>query len=168
MFFVFLTSAADLLATGTYQEPEAFIAEVFAGDPPAAKVLWLKKDLREPVKEIMGHPFSSLRVRYWANNGKIAWILEEIGKDLPITTGLVVNKGRLERIKVLIFRESRGWEVRHDFFTDQFNDATLDSDRELDRHIDGISGATLSVRALTRLARLALFLSQQVNPDVPT
>jgi hypothetical protein len=59
---------------------------------------------------------------------------------------------------VLIFRESRGWEVRHDFFTDQFKGVTLNDDRELDLPIDNISGATLSVRALTRLARLALYL----------
>ena len=32
---------------------------------------------------------------------------------------------------------------------------------ELDRTIDGISGATLSTRALTKLARLALYLHQR-------
>lgn len=163
----FLIASANLPATGTYQEPDEFIAEVFAGDPPAPRVLWVKKNLREPIKEIMGHSLGSLRVRYWAQDGKVAWILEEIGKDLPITTGLVVNNGKLERIKVLIFRESRGWEVRHNFFTNQFNDAALTNVYELDRNIDGVSGATLSVRALTRLARLALFLTQQVNTDVP-
>jgi hypothetical protein len=166
--FCLLVAPVNLPATGTYQEPEAFLAEVFAGNPPPPKVLWIKKTLREPIKEIMGRGFGSLRVRYWAQDGRVAWILEEIGKDLPITTGLVVNNGKLERIKVLVFRESRGWEVRHAFFTDQFNDATLSSNYELDRHIDGISGATLSVRALTKLARLALFLSQQVKTDAAT
>jgi hypothetical protein len=34
---------------------------------------------------------------------------------------------------------------------------------ELDRNIDGISGATLSVRALTRLARVALLLDAEVR-----
>jgi Na+-transporting NADH:ubiquinone oxidoreductase subunit NqrC len=32
----------------------------------------------------------------------------------------------------------------------------------LDRHIDGISGATLSVNAINKLSRLALYLHQQV------
>jgi hypothetical protein len=66
-------------------------------------------------------------------------------------------------VKVLIFRESRGWEVRYPFFTDQFKDATLTAERNLDRKIDGISGATLSVNALTKLARLALFLDSYVD-----
>jgi Na+-translocating ferredoxin:NAD+ oxidoreductase RnfG subunit len=42
--------------------------------------------------------------------------------------------------------------------TDQFNDVRLDGGDELDRQIDGITGATLSVNAVTRVVRLALFL----------
>ncbi|WP_069472977.1 FMN-binding protein [Candidatus Marithrix sp. Canyon 246] len=72
------------------------------------------------------------------------WILEEIGKKKPITTGIVINKGRIERFKVLIFRETRGWEVCYPFFTNQFKGNSLNNFS----HIDGISGATLSVRAL--------------------
>jgi uncharacterized protein with FMN-binding domain len=102
-------------------------------------------------------------MRYWTRDHRSAWILEEIGKEQPITTGIVVQGGRIERIKVLIFRESPGWEVRHDFFTEQFKAAGLTEKHGLDRHIDGISGATLSVRALTRLARLALFLDHQIE-----
>jgi hypothetical protein len=159
--------SAGPLAKGVYQEPDDFVHEVFAGEPPPPKALWITKPLRDPIEQIMGHPLDSLRVRYWTREGKIAWILEEIGKDLPITTGIVVNNGKLKRIKVLIFRESRGWEVRHDFFTHQFTDATLTDEHRLDRTIDGIAGATLSVRALTKLAQLALFLSEQVTTDVP-
>jgi Na+-transporting NADH:ubiquinone oxidoreductase subunit NqrC len=61
---------------------------------------------------------------------------------------------------VLIFRESHGWEVRHDFFTDQFKGLTLDGDSNLSARIDGISGATLSVNALRNLARFALYLDR--------
>lgn len=160
-------SAATVAAKGVYQEPEEFINEVFAGAPPAPGALWLTKALREPVEQIMGHSLGALRVRYWSDQQRSAWILEEVGKEQPITTGIVVNQGAIERIKVLIFRESRGWEVRHDFFTDQFTDATLTDEHRLDRTIDGISGATLSVRALTKLAQLALFLSEQVTTHVP-
>jgi uncharacterized protein with FMN-binding domain len=84
--------------------------------------------------------------------------LEEIGKEQPITTGIVVEDGKIDQVKVLVFRESRGFEVRYPFFTDQFRGATLREGLDLDREIDGISGATLSVRALTKLARLALLL----------
>ena len=105
-----------------------------------------------------------LRLRYWMKAGRTVWILEEIGKERPITTGFVVENNEIKKVKILIFRESRGWEVRYPFFTDQFTGASLRGENlELDRAIDGISGATLSVSAVTRLARLALLFHQHVT-----
>ncbi len=158
-----LTMLGIAHARGVYQQPEEFVAEAFAGDPPQPRVLWLTRGLRPQVEQILAHPTRALRIRYWGRDGRTAWVLEEIGKEQPITTGIVVNRGAIERIKVLVFRESRGWEVRHPFFTDQFTSAALTQDDRLDRHIDGISGATLSVRALTKLARIALFLHQHTE-----
>ena len=149
------------MANDVYQQPEDFINEVFAGKPPKLRLLSLIDSARNEIKEILGHDLGVMRLRYWGEDGRTAWILEEIGKEQPITTGIVVNKGKLELLKVLTYRESRGSEVRHPFFTDQFKGATLEKDDELDRSIDGISGATLSTRALTKLVRLALYLHQQ-------
>lgn len=146
----------------TYQAPEDFLREVFSGDVPQPAVLWLTGAVREQTKAILGHDPAQLRVRYWRRGQRSAWILDEIGKEQPITTGIVVDAGKIERLRVLVFRESRGWEVRHEFFTDQFKQRGLTADSKLDGHIDGISGATLSVRALTNLARLALYLHQQI------
>jgi Na+-translocating ferredoxin:NAD+ oxidoreductase RnfG subunit len=104
-----------------------------------------------------------MRIRYWQQDGKTAWVLEETGKDKLITTGIVIHKGEIEQVKVLIFRESRGWEVRHDFFTDQFKQAKLTDSYQLNKHIDNISGATLSVRAVRKLAQIALLLDQNIR-----
>lgn len=161
VFLLLLLIPVLTWARGTYQEPEEFIQEVFAGAPPDPRVLLITEPVAGHIREILGHDLGVKRIRYWAREGRSAWILEEIGKERPITTGLVVNNGKLELLKVLIFRESRGYEVRHPFFTDQFKGAQLEEDQQLDRSIDGISGATLSTRALTKLARLALYLHQQ-------
>ena len=158
-----LAAPGVLLATGVYQEPDAFIAETFDGRPPAPKALWVTAPVKAEIEKILGHAPPSLRIRYWAEGERTAWILEEIGKEQPITTGVVVRGDAIERVRILIFRESRGWEVRHDFFTDQFPGATLAGGYGLDRSIDGVSGATLSVRAVTKLARLALYLDSQVD-----
>ena len=161
---IFLAGLSTLaLARGTYQEPEAFLQDTFADELPDPAVIWLTGDRKAAVKQILGHRYASLRVRYWRQAERSAWILEEIGKDLPITIGFVINAGHIERIKVLVFRESRGWEIRHPFFTDQFRDARLDDKGDLDRTIDGISGATLSVRAMKKLARLALYLDAETR-----
>lgn len=156
-----LLVCTSVLADNVYQEPSEFVAEAFAGGTPAPQVLWLTGPLRDQVQDILDHKPRALRVRYWAQSGRSAWVLDEIGKERPITVGIVVGDDGIERIKVLVFRESRGWEVRHPFFTEQFVGAKLEDGRRLDRSIDGISGATLSVRALKKLARVALLLHRQ-------
>ena len=78
--------------------------------------------------------------------------------DVDQGKGGVVEDDAASMVRVLEFRESRGWEVRYPFFTDQYNDARLDARDQIDRRIDGITGATLSVNAVTRVVRLALFL----------
>jgi hypothetical protein len=158
MVCVWLLASNVTQAGGLYQTPEAFLDEVFAGSPPQPQVVWLRGDTRETTEKILGHRYPGLRIRYWSKDGRTAWILEEIGKERPITTGMVVNDDGIERVRVLEFRESRGSEVRHPFFTDQFPGIKLTDEYKLDRHIDGISGATLSVRALKKLARLSLYL----------
>lgn len=145
-------------AGGVYQEPDAFIKEMFAARPPAAKTLWLTEPMQAEIERILGHKYPALRLRYWVDGARSAWILEEIGKEQPITVGVLVQQDRIELVRVLIFRESRGGEVRYPFFTDQFKGTALNTDGQLNRGVDGISGATLSVRALTKLARLALHL----------
>lgn len=166
-FLIALLLPVTGVAMGVYQAPDDFLDEVFAGAPPAPKAVWLTAELREDVAGILGHPPATMRLRYWKQGERTAWIVEEIGKEKPITTGIVVTAGRIETVKVLIFRESRGWEVRHGFFTDQFREAGLEPDGELDRTIDSISGATLSVSAVTRLARMVLYLDARVAGDEP-
>jgi len=151
------------IAKGVYLEPEQFIAQTFDNNPPKPEKLWVTKKLKAEIKNILGHDPSVIRLRYWKDNSRSAWILEEIGRDKPITVGLVVKDNKIEQVNVLIFRESRGWEVKYPFFTDQYKQAGLTIDNKLDKKIDGISGATLSVNALTKLARLALYLDTQVS-----
>ncbi|MFV9614925.1 MAG: FMN-binding protein [Gammaproteobacteria bacterium] len=154
------------VAGGVYQEPADFINEVFDNNPPKADVLWLNTELKKQIVEILDHKYKGLRVRYWSQEKMSAWILDEIGKEKLITAGFVINNGQIEQVKVLVFRESRGWEVRHDFFTDQFKQAKLKDNHQLDKHIDNISGATLSVRAVRKLAQIALLLDQHVQHEV--
>ena len=156
--------AAALVSVGpvraeVIQAPDAFVAEVFGGRP-APKVLWLTPDIQAEAKAILGHPPAQLRQRYWSDAHRSVWILEEIGKEEPITAGFVVVDGHIDHVRVLVYRESRGGEVRQPAFTRQFKDAGLARGDRLDRDIDGIVGATLSVGAMERMARLALYFDR--------
>ncbi|TVL18910.1 FMN-binding protein [Shewanella algae] len=153
-------------AQSVYQSPADFVTQALGDQSKGqakAKVFWFNAEQRQVIEEILAHDFRPLRTRYWQQGDDTVWILEEIGKEAPITVGIQVRHGQIYRTKVLIYRESRGDEVRHDFFTDQFKSATLTKDKQLDKHIDGITGATLSVRALTKLARIALYLDRQLS-----
>lgn len=134
-----------------------FLAQSFApAAAPAPAMLWLTPPLKQRAAAILGHDFAGLRTRYWRQGERTAWVLEEVGKEQPITMGVVVEKGQILNIEVLAYRESRGGEIRHGFFRRQFERAALQPGDKLDRPIDGITGATLSVGAMTRIARLAL------------
>ena len=159
--FVFWIAPAH--AERVYQQPDAFVAEVFVGQPPVPSVLWLTGDLKDEVRAILDHDYPALRLRYWGQDQRSVWVLDEIGKESPITVGIVVDDNRIAKMRVLVFRESRGWEVESPAFIRQYLGATLKPSEgnkapQLDRSIDGISGATLSVRALSKLSRVALLL----------
>lgn len=147
---------------GRYLTVGEFVDSVYPEGAPAVMTLWVHGELREAAESMLGHAFGSLRVRYWFNGETSAWILDEIGKELPITIGVAVAQGAIRDVRILEFRESRGWEVRFPFFTDQFREATLRNDGRLDRKIDNITGATLSVKAVTRIARVALVFHDHV------
>jgi hypothetical protein len=145
---------------GQYQTRSEFLIESFGHGKPAAAVVWIDDELRAAATRVLGHKPSMLRVRYWREGARTAWILEELGKEQNITFGVVVEDQQIQFLNVLQFRESRGWEIRYPFFTRQFSALRLNDDGSLNRGIDGISGATLSVKAATRSANFALVLDE--------
>lgn len=163
IIFLFLLMGFSLVHAEEYQSKEDFLKQAFADDVPKPELLWISKDIKPVVEEILQHKLGFLRTRYWKNEARSVWILEEIGKTKPITVGVIVEAQKITQIKVLAFRESRGWEVKHEFFTDQFKQIALGEDLRLSKNIDGISGATLSVRALRKIAQMALFFDKKVN-----
>ena len=157
----FLCCLPPMSCATEYLTRDEFLQDAFDDSVPPPQTAWLRGELREGVKHILGHRYSSLRIRFWridTTQPRTAWILKEIGKELPITVGVVVDNGVIESVQVLEFRESRGGEVRYPAFTRQFESMTLTDQFQLSGNIDGISGATLSVSALKRLCRLALYL----------
>ena len=163
---ILLITPLAAFAGGVFQSQESFVNQTFGDKAPASKVIWINKERRKVVEKILQHRTSFIRVRYWQQGSKSAWILSEIGKTKQISVGIVIDDNKISTVKVLAFHESRGWEVKHDFFTKQFQHASLDSNHHLTNEINGISGATLSVRALRKIARIALYLNQQINEKI--
>lgn len=161
LFLVYAAVAAAGDPYGRYLTTGEFLELAFGPGPPQAEMLWMTSEHRRPLERLLGHKYQSLRIRYWREGDRTAWILDEIGKEQPITIGIVVADGAIDMVRILEFREIRGWEVRYPFFTDRFRGAKL-RDGELSTDIDGITGATLSVGAVKRVAKAALYLHEQV------
>ena len=155
-----VTAAVAGAAERVYLHPDEFINQTFPDAVPPARALWVPAPLRQELLQEFGWQ-PGMRVRFWQDGERTAWILDEIGKDKPITAGVVVSAAGIEAVEVLVFRESRGWEIKFPQFTAQFVNARLDGEQRLDQRIDGITGATLSVKAMKRMARVALRLHEQ-------
>lgn len=156
-------TAAAAAPIGEYQTRAQFLQSVLGSAQAPSATIWLDDETRPRVADILGRTPDMLRVRYWFEGARTAWIIDEIGKEKPITFGIVVENGKVHALQVLQFRESRGWEIRYPFFTNQFTNLRLTGSGELDHRIDSISGATLSVNAATRVARLALLLDEHAR-----
>ncbi len=160
-WLAFFASQFAFAAETIHQSPADFLEQELPGCQK--KAIWLKSDLKAEIEELLDRPFAGARVRYCAAGGKTAWLLDEIGKTEPITTGVIVNNGQVEKVRVLVFRESRGGEVHREAFVRQYEGAALDAKSRLDQPIDGITGATMSVTAVNRQVKLSLLLDSRVR-----
>ena len=155
----------------TYMTQQEFINSAFGDSMPSqkpqAKTLWLDKAVQKKITAILDHRYPKLRLRYWLQQAtdkiQTVWFLDEIGKERPISFAVSVVNGRVELIRVLAFRESRGGEIQMRAFTDQFFQIGLNNEDALDKNIDGISGATMSVSAMKKITRIALMLHKEVT-----
>ena len=168
--FLMALACTQVLAGGTYLTLNDFKAEVFADKGGDKKALWLTKPRKEEALRVLGDGLNQARIRYHSDGEKNLWVLSEIGKEKPITFGVVTHKGVINRVEVMVFRESRGDEIRLPQYTAQYQGQMLTGDGELSSSVDGISGATYSVRSMKKVAKLALLLdgwAAEDNEQIP-
>jgi Na+-translocating ferredoxin:NAD+ oxidoreductase RnfG subunit len=88
-----------------------------------------------------------------------ALIDSQVGKHLPITYVVGISpEGKVTRVELMVFRESRGWEVRERKFMAQFEGRGRGENFRLGREIANASGATISAASMTKGVKRALAL----------
>lgn len=86
-----------------------------------------------------------------------AQIREARGKEQPITFLVAIDPvNRLKDVDILVYREPYGGEVAYESWRRQFRGQGVDAPLVPGRDIRSISGATISVNAVTTGVRLAL------------
>ena len=92
-----------------------------------------------------------------------AVVMNEMGKFKPITFMVKVSEqGKVERIEVLTYRETVGAEVRRQRFSRQFQGKSARDPMRINRDIINLTGATLSVQAMTAGVKKALVILDEL------
>lgn len=153
---------ASPAVTRTYVKADDYISAALGKKPEKANVLWVTRDIRPGLKKILNRSKFPLRYRYWRQDNRTVWVLNEVGKILPITTGITIEDGKIRDLTVLTYRESHGSEIRFPAYSNQYKNVGLTDDLRLSKPINGISGATLSTNAMKKISRLALYLHKKL------
>lgn len=123
----------------------------------------LSADQIKAVEHAIGVRLGSTSQTIFRGESGYAMILHEIGKEQYITFIVgVTSDFRVRRVALMVFRETRGWEVDDERFTRQFVGKTLNNRISVGSDIVAVTGATLSSRAFCRGARKALAICKAV------
>lgn len=168
-----LISTISVNAQGTYKPAERvfnrtsdYVKGFFDGETPKKATIWVIGDLRDNINAVIdGADNTPVRYRYWRKNNRTLWVIDSVARTMPITAGVVVDDGKIEDISVLTYRETRGHEVQSRVHRAQYYGAKITKANNLDLPINGISGSTLSVNSMKRMARIALLLHNDVIND---
>ena len=95
LFTFLLTLSLSIFSQAEVISVEKFHNQAFPESELRWQTLWLNQDLRIKAEKLLGHSFKELRVRYFGQNKRTAWILDEIGKELPITIGVVIENNQI-------------------------------------------------------------------------
>ncbi|OUU61694.1 MAG: hypothetical protein CBC22_06555 [Alphaproteobacteria bacterium TMED62] len=167
-FFIILFSTLTLSTTAITKQTDAevnFLNKIFKNQIPKKERLIVKGEYKQKIKAIMGSKYKKRMFSYWQNNTEQVWILNSIGKYKPITAAFITDKCKVKSSHVLVYREQHGYEIKYPAFLLQFKETEMDKTLKLNTKIDNISGATLSVNSMKRMARTALLLSKLSNEN---
>ena len=142
-------------AVKVYFTPEEALTKVFA----KADTLWTEEwsPTQQERAELEGRlgwriEDETFVIHRAGKDGKdlgYAVITEEQGRFKPITFIVKMSvERRVDMVLVMVYRESRGDGVKRQRFLKQFRDKDTSDHLRLNRDIVGVSGATMSSRAL--------------------
>jgi hypothetical protein len=157
-------------------DQELAIAEAFMSEEEGVKIMLpkserIRKDViklspekKAQIEERIGWKFpeQSFEVYIGETGTQIdgyALVQNTIGKHKPMTYMVGIDSnGHVSDIELLVFRESRGSEIRQKRFNAQYEGKTVNDPVRLNKDIINISGATMSVRSMSAGIKRVLVL----------
>lgn len=183
LFLVFCALALSVRAArigGCGEKQPEFIEQVFLTEEAAVKAVFSEnekvvkrtraftQEQKKRIESRLGWTVAESSVAVfegYRDSQTSGWavIAEEIGKFKPMTFMVKVsNKGKVERVEMMVYREPVGAEVRRKRFWGQFKGKSAQDRLRINRDILNITGATMSVQAMTAGVRKALVILEEL------
>ena len=158
----------EMVQEDIYLTPEEAAKLMFPdSETIRADVITISPEQKRLIEERIGwhFPETTFDCFIGETKGKVdgwAFIQHTIGKHKPMTYMVGVDpNGEVINVEVLVFRESRGSEVRTKRFNYQYEGKTLYDPIRINRDIINISGATMSVRSMSAGVKRVLVLTDE-------
>lgn len=160
----YLTDQEMNMATVYLQEEEGIKIMLPKSERVRKDIITLNREKKSLIEERIGWKFpeESFEVYIGETSGQIdgyAVVQNTIGKHKPMTYMVGVdNEGSVSNVELLVFRESRGSEVRKKRFNAQYEGKTVLDPVRINKDITNITGATMSVRSMSAGIKRVLVL----------
>jgi len=152
-----------------YLTPEDAAKLMFPkSDSIRSEVITITQDQKRLIEERIGWHFPETTFECFIGETKgtvdgWAFIQNTIGKHKPMTYMVGVDPdGEVSNVEILVYRESRGSEVRKKRFNYQYQGKTVYDPIRINRDVINISGATMSVRSMSAGVKRALVLADEL------
>ena len=119
-------------------------------------ILKLDKQMKKEVENQVKQKFYRNKLYYWTISQydttiAYAFLDNVIGKSMPITFLVILNiNGNIIKTNVIRYREAYGGEVGNKRWLRQFLYRDKNSSYKIGKDINGISGATISVKSMSK------------------
>ena len=158
MKYSILIILTSLLAAGNIQIAcEEYLFNLYPKNTDISmQILQLDKQVKKEVENQVKQTFYRDKLYYWTisqDDTTIAYAFLDnvIGKSMPITFLVILNiNGNIINTNVIKYREAYGGEVGNKGWLQQFLYRNNNSSYNIGKDINGISGATISVKSMSK------------------
>jgi len=167
MAFVVFAASRGEAQTRVYLTEEEAVAQALEGaDSVVSRTVSPSREEAEMLADQLGAAMlDSAYVFHLAVVGstvtRCVVVVNTMGQYQPITLAVTLRMdGSVDGVQIMVYRESRGSEVRRRAFLEQFEGRSADEGIRLGGGIRHITGATISSRGVTDGVRLAARLQR--------
>lgn len=156
-----LLASSAVVAKGAFWSTKSLLKSFFKD---SEKVSYVEVQGHELERVLGEKPTRGKYVVFVASSGDrvdgYAVVDDEKGQHEPITFGTKLSPdGRVARAEVMAYREGYGEEIREARFRRQFEGKSVSDPMRFGSDIDGISGATISSKSMTKAVKRAIALA---------